>query len=276
MKSPKWVSQFKKYPNQRVLVMLSGGKDSALCLALLKKMKIDVAAIHFKHQWMWRLSTKEAKKIAKKLGVKLYIFDVSKDFFQKFNGFMDGRPCRLCKPIMYKKTLETAIKNNFSWICVGDNKYDTVVERIRTYEKKRKNNNLFIAKYLDCINEGAKIPKQINILRPIIDLSPQAVAKKLSHFKIKIEKNFETGDKYFKYWREGCPMQYNEAGAAFTRDRMNKLYRYNLAAVIYGKKYGFRVSVHLPSLRIVTIPRGHEKQIKELLNKKFKLKVWTR
>ena len=259
--------------NQRVLVMLSGGEDSALCLILLKKANIDVEAIHFRHQWMWHLSTNEAERVVKKFGVNLHIFDITKDFFQRFNGFMDGRPCRCCKPIMYRKTIDFALKNDFDWICVGDNKYDTVVQRIKEYEEKRGNTNLFVTKYLDCITEGVNIPSQIQILRPIIDMTPKEITADLNDYGIKIKKNFETGDKYFEYWREGCPIQYNEAGSPLTKDRMNKLYKYNLAATQYGKKYNFRVSIHLPSLKIVTIPVGHENEIRKLLVKKFKLKI---
>lgn len=262
-----------KQPRQKVLVMLSGGEDSALSLILLKKNNIESEAIHFRHRWMWRLSTKQAKEISKKFKIKLHIFDITKDFFQRFNGFTEGRPCRKCKPIMYKQTINFALQNNFNWICVGDNKYDTVVQRIREYEKKRGNQNLFITKYLDCIVEGIEIPTSIQVLRPIIDMTPEEVAAALKKYGIKIEKNFETGDKYFEYWREGCPIQYNEAGTPLNRERMDKLYKYNLAATQYGKKHNFRVSVHLPSFKIVTIPVGHEDEIKKLLNKKFNLNL---
>ncbi len=266
-------SILKAISDERVLVMLSGGEDSALCLMLLKKNNINFEAIHFYHKWMWRLSTSQARKIAKENEVKLHIFDITKDFFNKFNNFLGGRPCRQCKPIMYQKVIDFALKNGFNWICVGDNKYDTVVQRIREYENKRDNKDLIVTRYLDCINEGVKIPSQIQILRPIIEMTPGEIAMTLGEYGVKIEKNFETGDKYFKYWREGCPIQYNEAKSPLTRKRMEKLYKYNLAATRYGKKHNFRASVHLPSFKIITIPRGHKREIRGLLIKKFKLKI---
>lgn len=271
--NPLFIKSLQSLKNKRALLMLSGGGDSALCLALLKKHNIPTEAIHFRHKWMWRLSTNEAKRIAKKFKTKIHIFDISKDFFNRFNGFMDGRPCRLCKPIMYKKTIRWALKHNFGLICVGDNKYDTIVERIKKYENKKRITDLFITKYLDCINEGVKIPKNINIVRPVINLSPSQIKVSLKNYHIIIKKNHETGDKYFKYWREGCPMQYNEAGTPFTRQRMNDLYKYNLIATNYAKKKNLRVSVHLPSGKIITIPKGHEEKIKKILIKKSKINL---
>jgi len=258
---------------KKVLVMFSGGKDSALCLALLNKYGVNVEAIHFKHKWGWNLSTEEAKRIAKILKVNIKIVDYSKELKRRLRGFRDGRPCKICKPGMYIETLKYAKENDFSYICIGDNAADTIVNRIRDYEGGKK--DLYFSNYLDCINEGVKIPKKIKIFRPLINIPPKEVERILyQDFKIKIKRNHETGDKYYEYWREGCPLQYNDAGSLINSKRMNDLHKYNSIAANLAKKGGFRASVHLPSTRIVTIPKGHEWEIrKALLKEGLKLKT---
>jgi len=261
--------EISKLEDKKVLVMLSGGKDSALCMALLKKYGAKVEAIHFKHKWGWDLSTKEAKRISKLLNINLMIIDYTEDIKKRLKGFDKGRPCKICKPGMYIKTIQYAKENDFEYICIGDNASDTIINRITDYQKKKC--KLYFSKYLDCINEGVEVPKEIKIFRPLIYLKPKEAERiLLKDFGIKIKRNHETGDKYFEYWREGCPLQYNESGTKLTQKRMNELYDYNRLATEIAKKKGFRASVHLPSKRIVTIPKGHEREVRDYILKNGK------
>ena len=45
-----WINHVKNSQNPKVLVMLSGGKDSIASTIFLKVHGIDVTAIHFKHR----------------------------------------------------------------------------------------------------------------------------------------------------------------------------------------------------------------------------------
>jgi len=256
-------------PGDRVVLMLSGGKDSALCLKKLLEIGVNVYPIHFTHRWGWTLSTQEARKLAKRFDVELKEIDISKKFIMKFNGFLEGRPCRKCKPIMYETTIKYALKNSIKWICVGDNSFDTINIRIGEFVEKSGGTN-FVNRFLDCINEGVAIPDTINIIRPILDQSPDEISKELAKDGIIVLKNHETGDKYEQYWREGCPMQYNEAGTLLTEQRMDDLFDFNQLAVDMGKKGNYRVSIHLPSKRIVTIPVGYEAEVEKEIIKKYK------
>jgi len=85
----------------KVLIMLSGGKDSCACLHMLKKHKMDIIAIHFVHQWGYQIVTDEAKRICKEYEVPLIIYDYSKELLEALKGFKGGRPCILCKEKMY-------------------------------------------------------------------------------------------------------------------------------------------------------------------------------
>lgn len=259
------VSVMSKMRNQKVLVMFSGGKDSALCLALLKKFGANVEAIHFRHKWGWKLSTTEAKRISKQLKIKMKIVDYTPEFLKRVIGFTDGRPCKICKIGMYKKTLAYAKENNINFVCVGDNASDTIVNRLMQYVGKRDRSNLSLTKYLDCLNEGIKVPNTIRIFRPLIYMPSKKVEAELKKLNIIIKRNHETGDKYFEYWREGCPIQYNEPGTNLTLKRMKDLLEYNLLATKIAKKNGFRASVHLPSGKIVTVPEGREEKVREYL-----------
>jgi len=266
MKRFNWKEGFnKKKKNKKVLVMLSGGRDSALCLSLLKKEGIDVTAIHFNHNWTWPLSTEEAKRICKKLDVNIVIEDITKGFYKRVKNFEEGRPCKVCKPLMYIKTIKYALKNNIGWICLGDNANDTIIKRINDYEAKRGNENLTVTKYLDCVSEGIKIPKSIDILRPLVYIKSKEIEKQLNNEGITIRRNCETGDKYYEYWREGCPIQYNDPGHKLTAKRMDELLEYNTHVTDFAKKKRIRASIHLPSKRIVTIPGGHEEEVRKYL-----------
>ncbi|RLI52977.1 MAG: hypothetical protein DRP09_16815 [Candidatus Thorarchaeota archaeon] len=257
--------ELSKLKNRRVLVMFSGGKDSALCLYLLKKHGAFVEALHFRHRWSWELSTNEAKKLARQLDANLLIEDYTEKLKARLENFRDGRPCKFCKPGMYIRALEYAKTNGFEFICIGDNASDTIVIRLAQHERLVGNHNLYFTRYLDSILEGIEISESVQIFRPLIYLTAGEVGKKLKDASIEVKRNHETGDKYFEYWREGCPIQYNEPGAVLTEERMDRLYVYNVLATEIARQKGFRASVHLPSTKIVTVPEGHENEVRDYL-----------
>jgi len=267
-----WIDTVQKSDNAKVLVMLSGGKDSTYCLALLKDLGFEVTAITFTHKWSWENSLLEARRATDKFGVNLHEVDFSDEFSKLVINQNTGRPCRGCKPIMYIKTMDFALENGFGWICVGDNKSDTIVQRIETHLENSNDPddiNMYINKYLDCIEVGVPVKDGLKILRPVIEITAEEVEKTLDEkYHYRVKKNHSTGDKYFGYWREGCPIQYTDPGIYHTEESLNKLKAMNVVATEYAKKHRIRASVHYPSGTIVTIPEGHEENIRKILQKK--------
>gem|GEM_PF-504455 len=266
-----WEKLVKSSGNPRVLVMLSGGKDSTCCLALLKDLGIEVAAIFFTHQWGWENSLLEARRAAKRFGIPLEEVDFGNDFLRVVTNQNTGRPCRSCKPIMYQKAMNFATQKGFGWICVGDNKSDTIVRRIETHLNNSKDPNdlnMYINRYLDCLEVGVPVREGLRVLRPLIETPAEKVEATLEEkYGYEVRKNYETGDKYFGYWREGCPIQYTDPGFYHTRESLDKLKQMNDLATSYARKHQIRASVHYPSGVIVTIPEGHEDNIRKTLEK---------
>ncbi len=75
----------------------------------------------------------------------------------------------------------------------------------------------------------------------------------------------DTGDKYFEYSREGCPLQFKDYGVCYTKQLMHELHLANSLCSEYATKMGIKAAVHMPSETVVTIPKGYEKQCKDYL-----------
>ena len=119
----------------KVLLQLSGGKDSIACMIYLKEHSMEFEAIHFVHKYGYSLPTAMAKKACEEFHVKLNIIDVTNEIGSLFLNGYDGRPCRYCKGIMDKVTVNYAQANGFQLICVGDTKDDqTLINRLVKYE----------------------------------------------------------------------------------------------------------------------------------------------
>jgi len=259
-----WVKYLKDSDNINCAVMFSGGKDSALTLGILDRIGMNVEALHFVNKWTWSLSTSESKRICDILGIKLNIYDITEDFVSNVVGKVEGRPCTYCKSIMDRKTAEFCLTNDFRWIAEGDNAMDSSIKRIREYESKRGNPNLFISRYLDCVELGEELPESLEVIRPLIDMEPEYTEDLLlKAFGIKVNKTHEIGDKYEFYWREGCSLQYIESGTPLTEEVMDMVFDLNSKATDYAKQHGIRSSVYFPSRRIVTIPQGFEDDVRD-------------
>lgn len=67
---------------KKVAIAMSGGVDSSVSAALLKKQGYDVIGVHFK-LWKDKLdnsSKKNAREVAKFLGIPFYVLDIKKEF----------------------------------------------------------------------------------------------------------------------------------------------------------------------------------------------------
>ena len=251
---------------KKILVQYSGGKDSTACLIKLVEDGAYVEAVHFIHQYGYSLPTEEAKRICDDYDVKLHIIDVTKELKELFLNDFEKRPCRFCKGIMDKKTVELAVKGGFDYICVGDTASDrTLVNRI----KEVQTDNLILSRYF---NKAVELPQNIMIIRPLIEFDNEAVFRYLDEHSVHIRRNNDTGDKYFEYSREGCPLQFKDYGVCYSEALMERLKTGNTLCSEYATSRGIKASIHLPSEMIVTIPKGYEEDCREyLLEKGFKL-----
>lgn len=247
----------------KVLIMLSGGKDSCACLHMLKAQKMDITAVHFVHQWGYQIVTDEAKRICKEYEVPLIIYDYSKELLEALKGFKGGRPCILCKEKMYEITLQVAVEKEIDYICIGDNANDTTtIARIRKGINSGLDETLFLNNFLD---SDISLPRGMKVIRPIIDMTSDEVLQYLEKNDIKIQRVGDTGDKYFEYSREGCPIQFHDPGTEITVSDMEKLRDYNTILSIFARENGIRASIHIPSEFIVTIPKGYEEKARDYL-----------
>lgn len=243
----------------KVLLQLSGGKDSIACMIYLKEHAIAFEAIHFVHEYGYSLPTSMAKKAAEEFEVKLNVVDISSEIASTFLSGYDGRPCRLCKGIMDKLTVDYAQANGFQLICVGDTKDDqTLLNRLVKNEGAIHR----ISRYF---NQAVTLPANISIFRPLLEYdSDETLSLVLSTFPW-FKRVHDTGDKYFEYSREGCPLQFKDYGVAYTKELMSELKHLNMLCGEYATLKGIRASIHLPSEFIVTIPKGYENECRQYL-----------
>lgn len=253
--------------DKKVLVQYSGGKDSTACLIKLLEDGVYVEAVHFTHEYAYELPTKEAKRICDEKKVKLHLIDVTEQIKDLFLNNFAQRPCRFCKGIMDSITVKIALQYGFEYICVGDTASDkTLVERI----KETGEEDIMISRYF---NKAVDLPENIRIVRPFIYYDNDDVFEYLNNHSVYVKRNNDTGDKYFEYSREGCPLQFKDYGVCYTQELMAKLKLANSLCSEFATINGIKASIHLPSEVVVTIPKGYENQCRNyLLENGFMLK----
>lgn len=248
--------------SNKILLQLSGGKDSVACLISLIEQSFDVEAIHFVHEYGYDIPTVMCKMVCEKYNVKLHIIDISKEIESLFLKDFKNRPCRYCKAIMDKITINFAKEHHFDTICVGDTADDAMlVNRIKKVDGG-------VYKESRYFNAHVDLPDDMIIYRPFIDKdSSYTLNLVYSKFPDFVRLN-DTGDKYFEYSREGCPLQFKDLGASYTRELMENLKILNTLCSQFATAKGIKASIHLPSEYIVTIPTGYEDECREYLQSK--------
>jgi len=120
-----------KLNKKKVVVGISGGVDSAMCLKMLLTQGFDVVAVYIKmcrYKGNMTVDIKSAQKVAKTLRVKLDIVDAGSLFCQKVVSYYDRQirkgntpsPCVLCNPEVKLATLsEYADKIGAFYIATG-------------------------------------------------------------------------------------------------------------------------------------------------------------
>lgn len=113
---------------KKVLVALSGGVDSTVCVHLLKEQGYTVAGLVLKMSPAHEDTVKAAQESADSLGIQLYVRDMTAEFQKNvidyFAGeYRNGRtpnPCIICNPTVKFKTLaDTADELGYDWIATG-------------------------------------------------------------------------------------------------------------------------------------------------------------
>lgn len=255
-----------KKNNPRVLLMLSGGKDSSASLNVLREMDLEVTAVHFRHRWGYELSSDEARRISGLLGAGFVEIDFTDRFSKAVTGYRGGRPCLLCKKEMYRLVLDMLGTGEYDALCIGDNGDDkTTINRMKEHMGSSGGESIYYNTYFGS-ELGMELPYGIKVMRPLLDLKSVEVDEYLVSKGIEIKKNGSTGDKYFEYSREGCPVQFHDPGTPITEESMDLLKKYDDCITTYAREQGIRASIHLPSQLIVTIPEGFENDAAGYLN----------
>jgi len=129
---------------KKVVVAMSGGVDSSVAAALLKKQGFDVVGIFMK---FWKdgfggqnrccsiESEKMARLVAKKIGIPFYVINAEKDFKNKivdyflkeYKNGVTPNPCVICnKEIKFGLLLEKALKLGADYIATGHYVYTSL------------------------------------------------------------------------------------------------------------------------------------------------------
>lgn len=261
-----WCTKIKQSDNPKVIAMLSGGKDSVAAIVMLRKNGVDVTAIHFVHDWGSLIPTEEAKRICEKYQIPLIVKNYSKEFCEAVNGYTAGRPCLLCKKQMYKILLSYLSKGEYGWLCIGDNANDrTTIARIKQYiSNGNSGDNLVCSGYFGA-EMGIRLPDRMKVIRPLINMEAVEIEQFLIKENIEIKRINSTGDRYFEYHREGCPIQFADIGVELNESLYTDLKKYNDCIAEFARAEGILASIHMPSTFIITIPRGYEKCAAEYL-----------
>ena len=140
---------------KKVLVAMSGGVDSAVAAALLKKQGYHVIAVFMKF-WpeQGRCCSSETEKrariVAKKLGIPFYVFNLSREFKKEvvdyfIKEYREGRtpnPCVVCnKEIKFGLLLKKALTLGADYVVSG---HYAVLRNNRLFEAKHKDQSYFL------------------------------------------------------------------------------------------------------------------------------------
>ena len=97
---------------KRVVLGLSGGVDSAVCLALLRSQGYDVTGLYLENG-VSPDGARDAKAVAERFGIELLVQDIRAELEEKvcapferaYRAGQTPNPCILCNPTVKFKTL---------------------------------------------------------------------------------------------------------------------------------------------------------------------------
>ncbi len=129
-------NSFSTYEKQdKILVGLSGGVDSSVCVNILKEQGFDVRAAVIRFSSAHDGAVSEAVKMAKQLDIPLTIEDCTEDFERQIikpfcNDYCNGitpSPCVMCNPLVKFKALVNAA-NRYDINLIASGHYARVCE----------------------------------------------------------------------------------------------------------------------------------------------------
>jgi len=118
----------------KALLLFSGGLDSILAAKILMEQGIEILPVFFKTYFF---GPEIAQKSAKEIGLKLKVFDISKDQLgivkkPKFGYGQSANPCLDCHILMLKQAKEIMKREKFNLVATGE----VLGERPMTQNKK--------------------------------------------------------------------------------------------------------------------------------------------
>ena len=129
---------------KKVLVGVSGGVDSSVCIDLLKKQGLEVEGVVIRFSPESDEAVKDAQKVCDKLGITLHIADAQADF-KKYvvapfcENYVSGKtpnPCIVCNPhVKFATLIKTADELGIGYIATGH--YAQVEKVGETYYVKK-------------------------------------------------------------------------------------------------------------------------------------------
>lgn len=117
--------------NEKVIIAMSGGVDSAVAAVLLQRQGYQVQGLTLR---LWHYSNEEqdgiqaAKEVADKIGIQLSVLDAREDFRREIVGaFLSSHqncltpnPCVLCNKVLkWSKLLDFADKHKVKYVATG-------------------------------------------------------------------------------------------------------------------------------------------------------------
>ncbi|MDD3487391.1 MAG: tRNA 2-thiouridine(34) synthase MnmA [Candidatus Moranbacteria bacterium] len=188
--------------NPKVLIALSGGVDSAVAAALLKKQGFDTAGVFFVFG-PWGEKTADVRNIAKKIGIPLEVIDARKQFREKIIDYfiesykknITPNPCIVCnKEMKFGLMFELLKKHKADFIATGH-----YAKKVKIFKKsfyklcesydKQKDQSYFLHKLTQ---------KQLaKIIFPLGELEKREVKKIAKKMHIPVDANKESMDVCF-------------------------------------------------------------------------------
>ena len=183
--------------NKKAIMAISGGVDSSVAAALLKKTGVELTGVFMKLADLpkFRESEKRAKKIAKILKIPFLVLDLRKEFKKRIiDYFLDGyrkgvtpNPCVVCnKEIKFGLLLKKALALDADFIATGHyarkQKIENRKQKIEYKLLKAKDKNKDQSYFLWMLNQE----KLRRILFPIGDYTRKDVENLARKFKLPV------------------------------------------------------------------------------------------